>query len=103
KARGYVVVGAFVIAAVVTPPDVVSQFMLAVPLGLLYEVGLICARMVTPGRKDEDAENAAGCPTEHRCTRPSTRAPPWTAAARPMSLPHIKRTLLLLSARARQP
>jgi len=43
-----VVVGAFIIAAVVTPPDVVSQFMLAVPLCLLYEVGLICARMVTP-------------------------------------------------------
>ena len=40
-ARGYVVVGAFIIAAVVTP-DVVSQFMLAVPLCLLYEVGLIC-------------------------------------------------------------
>jgi len=33
---------------VVTPPDVVSQFMLAVPLCLLYEVGLICARMVQP-------------------------------------------------------
>ncbi len=40
-ARGYVIVGAFVIAAVVTPPDVVSQFMLAVPLCLLFEVGLI--------------------------------------------------------------
>jgi len=66
NARGYVVVGAFVIAAVVTPPDVVSQFMLAVPLCLLYEVGLICARMVTPGRKDEDAEDAAGSLTEHR-------------------------------------
>ena len=41
-------VGALIIAAVVTPPDVVSQFMLAVPLCLLYEVGLICARMVSP-------------------------------------------------------
>src|SRR5690606_23842733 len=35
SARGYVIVGAFIIAAVVTPPDVVSQFMLAVPLCLL--------------------------------------------------------------------
>ncbi|MDS1139952.1 twin-arginine translocase subunit TatC [Pusillimonas sp. SM2304] len=42
-ARGYVVVGAFVIAAVVTPPDVVSQFMLAVPLCLLFEVGVLLA------------------------------------------------------------
>ena len=46
-ARGYVVVGA-IIAAVVTP-DVVSQFMLAVPLCLLYEVGLICAAWSRPG------------------------------------------------------
>ncbi|NYT83344.1 twin-arginine translocase subunit TatC [Alcaligenaceae bacterium] len=46
SARGYVIVGAFVIAAVVTPPDVVSQFMLAVPLCLLYEVGVIVAGML---------------------------------------------------------
>lgn len=41
--RPYVVVGAFVIAAVVTPPDVMSQLLLAVPLWLLYELGLILA------------------------------------------------------------
>ncbi|WP_199030410.1 twin-arginine translocase subunit TatC [Ralstonia sp. ASV6] len=43
QARPYVVVGAFVIAAVVTPPDVMSQLLLAVPLWLLYELGLILA------------------------------------------------------------
>ncbi len=42
-ARGYVIVGAFVIAAVVTPPDVLSQFMLAVPLCLLFELGVLIA------------------------------------------------------------
>ncbi len=41
--RPYVIVGAFVVAAVVTPPDVMSQLMLAVPLCLLYEVGLFVA------------------------------------------------------------
>ena len=41
RARPYVVVGAFVIAAIFTPPDVVSQLLLAFPLWLLYEVGLI--------------------------------------------------------------
>jgi sec-independent protein translocase protein TatC len=41
-----VIVGAFVIAAIVTPPDVVSQIMLAVPMWLLYEFGLIVARFV---------------------------------------------------------
>jgi sec-independent protein translocase protein TatC len=43
--RPYVVVGAFVIAAIVTPPDVVSQLLLAIPLCLLYEVGLLLAPM----------------------------------------------------------
>jgi len=54
--RGYVVVGAFVIAAVITPPDVVSQFMLAVPLWVLYEVGILLARGIKPRRDDEDAD-----------------------------------------------
>ena len=39
EARPYVIVGAFVVAAVVTPPDVLSQFMLAVPMCILYEAG----------------------------------------------------------------
>src|SRR5258706_10664329 len=41
--RPYVVVGAFVLAAVVTPPDIMSQLLLAVPLCLLYEMGLLLA------------------------------------------------------------
>lgn len=41
--RPYVVVGAFVIAAIFTPPDIMSQLLLAVPLCLLYEVGLLLA------------------------------------------------------------
>jgi sec-independent protein translocase protein TatC len=44
--RPYVIVGAFVIGAVFTPPDVVSQVMLAVPLWVLYEIGIIVARWV---------------------------------------------------------
>jgi len=46
EARPYVIVGAFVVAAVVTPPDVLSQFMLAVPMCLLYEAGVFLARFV---------------------------------------------------------
>lgn len=41
--RPYIVVGAFIIAAVVTPPDVMSQLLLAVPLCILFEVGLLIA------------------------------------------------------------
>ena len=46
--RRYFIVGAFVVAAVVTPPDVYSQVMLAIPLCILYEIGIIVARFVTP-------------------------------------------------------
>jgi len=53
EARPYVIVGAFVIAAVVTPPDVLSQFMLAVPMCILYEAGLFFARFVGVRPKPE--------------------------------------------------
>ncbi len=45
KARGYFIVGAFIVAAVVTPPDVISQLALALPMCLLYEGGIIAARL----------------------------------------------------------
>lgn len=45
--RPYVVVGAFVIGAIFTPPDVISQIMLAVPMWLLYELGIVVAAMIT--------------------------------------------------------
>ncbi len=45
EARSYVVVGAFVVGAIVTPPDVISQFMLAMPLWLLYEAGILVANL----------------------------------------------------------
>ncbi|MFA6921682.1 MAG: twin-arginine translocase subunit TatC [Gallionella sp.] len=46
--RPYVVVGAFVVGAVFTPPDIVSQFMLAMPLWLLYEAGIVVANWTKP-------------------------------------------------------
>jgi sec-independent protein translocase protein TatC len=48
--RRYVIVGAFVVAAVITPPDVTSQLMLAVPMCLLYEVGILAARVLARKR-----------------------------------------------------
>lgn len=47
EARPYVIVGAFVVGAIFTPPDVISQILLAVPVWLLFEAGLIMARLVT--------------------------------------------------------
>lgn len=49
--RPYVIVGAFVIGAIFTPPDIMSQVMLAVPLCLLYEAGIIVARFVAQPAK----------------------------------------------------
>lgn len=53
-ARPYIIVGAFVVAAVVTPPDIFSQFAMALPLWLLYECGLIISRLINkPSEEDE--------------------------------------------------
>ena len=61
SARPYVIVGAFVVGAVFTPPDVISQLMLAVPLWLLFELGLVLARFVAlPAEKTEASEAANG-------------------------------------------
>jgi sec-independent protein translocase protein TatC len=53
--RGYVIVGIFVIAAIVTPPDVVSQLSLAIPMCILYELGIVVAQVVVRSRKREDS------------------------------------------------
>jgi sec-independent protein translocase protein TatC len=55
--RPYVIVGAFVVSAIVTPPDVLSQLLLAVPMTLLYELGLLVARLYVP-KAAEDSEAA---------------------------------------------
>ena len=62
--RGYVVVAAFIVAAVVTPPDMLSQCMLAVPLCLLFELGLIAARFVQPKARPENDESSSTDITE---------------------------------------
>jgi sec-independent protein translocase protein TatC len=48
EVRGYVIVGAFILGAIFTPPDIISQFMLAVPLWLLYEAGVMVAQFTQP-------------------------------------------------------
>jgi sec-independent protein translocase protein TatC len=58
--RRYVIVGAFVAAAILTPPDVLSQFMLAIPLILLYELGIYLAGFIKAySRNPESAESDA--------------------------------------------
>ena len=59
EGRRYAIVGVVVVAAVVTPPDPISQLMLAVPLVLLYEVSIWCVRLIEFRRKRADAAEAA--------------------------------------------
>lgn len=59
EVRRYVVVGAFIVAAVLTPPDVLSQFMLAIPLILLYELGIILAGFIKARSRAPDEANSA--------------------------------------------
>src|SRR6056300_774215 len=51
--RAYVIVGCFVVGMLLTPPDIISQSLLAVPMWLLFELGVIMGRIFTRGRKDE--------------------------------------------------
>jgi sec-independent protein translocase protein TatC len=62
NARGYVLIGIFVVAALLTPPDPLSQTIMAVPMYLLYEGGMIMARILLKMRRDaqERAEKEAG-------------------------------------------
>jgi sec-independent protein translocase protein TatC len=61
--RPYVIVGAFIVAAVVTPPDVFSQMILALPLIVLYEVGIVAAWLLIRSDKSDKAEpQASGTP-----------------------------------------
>lgn len=49
--RGYVVVAAFIIGAILTPPDIISQTMLAIPMWFLYEIGVLVAKSVVRGQQ----------------------------------------------------
>ncbi len=70
KARRYVVVGAFVVAAVLTPPDVLSQFMLAIPLIILYELGIFLAGFVKAHSRAPDTEEEEAADGSTEVTRP---------------------------------
>ncbi|KXX63688.1 preprotein translocase subunit TatC [Marichromatium gracile] len=55
--RPYVIVGVFVVGMFLTPPDVISQTLLAIPMWLLFELGILFARILLKGRLDEDEDD----------------------------------------------
>jgi sec-independent protein translocase protein TatC len=56
KKRPYVLLGAFVLGMLLTPPDVISQTLLAVPVYILFEAGIVFARVMVPGHKEVEAQ-----------------------------------------------
>ncbi|NNC70679.1 MAG: twin-arginine translocase subunit TatC [Flavobacteriaceae bacterium] len=54
--RPYVIVGAFVVGMLLTPPDIISQFLLAVPVWLLFELGLLMSRVMINNKSEKEVE-----------------------------------------------
>jgi sec-independent protein translocase protein TatC len=58
--RPYIIVGCFFVGMLLTPPDVISQLMLAIPMWLLFEIGIVCGRMIKakqrPSADDDQAD-----------------------------------------------
>jgi len=59
KARPYVVVGAFAVGMLLTPPDIISQTLLAIPMWILYEIGIVMCRILLPHRDPEEGADQA--------------------------------------------
>ena len=73
--RRYVIVGAFVIAMLLTPPDVLSQILLAVPLYLLFEVGVLVSRLYVRKKEDIKDTEEDGSPAAHSFNPPAGTQP----------------------------
>ena len=77
--RPYIIVGVFVMAMLLTPPDIISQTLLAIPVWFLFEVGIVAARMAVKGREQEDDDGSEPSPP-----RPSPTSPPASPPTSPV-------------------
>ena len=64
RKRPYIIVSAFIVGMVLTPPDVFSQTMLAIPVWILFEIGLYFSKLSRPKKKEEDEDDAELDPTD---------------------------------------
>ncbi|MGF1546624.1 MAG: twin-arginine translocase subunit TatC [Thiotrichales bacterium] len=85
KSRRYVIVGAFLIGAIFTPPDVFSQIMLAIPIWVLFELGLVIARRLIEDRREPAAVGQALTPATVAAASPSTADYPDVEPFKPLS------------------
>ena len=82
--RPYVIVGCFVIGMLLTPPDVISQTLLAVPMWMLYEAGIFFSRFFKKRDTEEEPEQTEGSPAG-----PGAAGVGATAGARPTTAPGV--------------
>jgi sec-independent protein translocase protein TatC len=91
--RPYVIVGAFVVGMFLTPPDVISQTLLAVPMWLLFELGILLSRLMLKNRRVVDDTPPEGPPAAwYRSRVQSSQGPVEAmsvASCRPISMPRI--------------
>jgi sec-independent protein translocase protein TatC len=80
--RRYAILVAFIIGAIFTPPDILSQFMLAIPVWMLYELGILVARVMVKNKAKEDDEESADENNEDM----QKLSPPIAKAALPAAL-----------------
>jgi len=64
KMRAYILVGAFAMGMLLTPPDVISQTLLALPMWLLFEIGILMSRLLLPHRSGKPEESAEEEPAD---------------------------------------
>ena len=79
KGRPYIIVGAFVIGMLLTPPDVISQVLLALPMWILFEAGLVASRFFIKKPEDEEADGEDHEPAEERS--PASETPAETSGS----------------------
>ncbi|MDD3517862.1 MAG: twin-arginine translocase subunit TatC [Chromatiales bacterium] len=111
RKRPYVVVGAFIIGMVLTPPDVISQTLLAVPMWVLFELGLMLSRMMVRGKQDEEeAEAEAEAEAESETAPADERTEPEPQGAtnpydeyRPLTPEEMERELDAIESFEREP
>ena len=85
KARPYVVVGAFALGMVLTPPDVVSQTLLAIPMWILFEIGIIMSRILVPEQKTDDESEESDAGSGHQLIAAGRRLAAQGAASGPLN------------------
>jgi len=81
KKRPYVIVGAFIVGMFLTPPDVISQLLLAIPMWLLFELGLVLSRLFKQQIKVAGKERDAMDEAEYNLAAPATSTNAGVAAA----------------------